>query len=75
MGVLPPKYVNMVRDRVAAVRETCGPDVDIIMENHCGTDTQSAMQLAQAVELENIQTNLLDNDVMITGRVRRPECE
>lgn len=32
-------------------------------------------QLAQAVELENIQTSLLDNDVMITGRVRRPECE
>ena len=53
-GLLPPRYVNMVRDRVAAVREAVGPDVDIIMENHSSTDTQAAIQLSQAVEPYNI---------------------
>ena len=32
-------------------------------------------KVGQAVELENIQTSVQDNDGMITGRVRRPECE
>ena len=53
-GVLPNKYVDLVARRVAAVRETCGPTVDIIMENHSATDTQSAMNLAKAVEPYNI---------------------
>lgn len=32
-------------------------------------------ELSQAIELENIQTSLLDNDVLITGRVRKSECK
>ena len=53
-GLLPPKYVEMVKERVAATREAVGPYVDIIMENHCATNVQSAIQLSQAVEEYNI---------------------
>ena len=78
MGVLPPKYVDMVARRVAAVRETCGPDVDIIMENHCGTDTQSAMQLAHAVEPYNLyyfeepQTPVSYNNRTLSRNIKQP---
>lgn len=41
----PPKYVNMVINRLKAVREAVGPDVDIIMENHSYIDAQVAIQL------------------------------
>lgn len=41
----PPKYVNMVINRLKAVREAVGPDVDIIMENHSYIDAQVAVQL------------------------------
>ena len=30
--------------RITATRETIGPDVDIILENHCYTNAQSAVQ-------------------------------
>lgn len=53
-GLLPHKYVDLYTRRLAAVREAVGPDVDIIIENHCGTDTQSARQLAKASEPYNI---------------------
>ena len=78
MGVLPPKYVDLVRRRVEAVRETCGPDVDIIMENHCGTDTQSAMQLAKAVEPYNLyyfeepQTPVYYNNTTLSKKIEQP---
>ena len=48
--LLSPRLVNLVRDRVAAVREEVGPDVDIIMENHSNVDAQSAVQLGEAVK-------------------------
>ena len=53
-GLLPPRYVNMFVDRVAAVREAIGPNIDLIIENHAGTNAQSAVQLARAVEKYNI---------------------
>lgn len=46
----PASYINLVEERVAAVREAVGPDVDIIMENHSSTDAASAVQLAKACE-------------------------
>ncbi len=52
--LLSPYYVNVVEERVAAVREAVGPNVDIIMENHSYPDAQSAVQLAKAVEKYNI---------------------
>ena len=41
---LSPQYMKIAEARIAAVREAVGPDVDIILENHCYTDAQSAVQ-------------------------------
>ena len=48
--VQSPAVVNMVIDRLAAVREAVGPDVDIIMENHSYIDAQGAVQLGRRAE-------------------------
>lgn len=45
----PQYYINMIEERVAAVRSAVGPDVDIIMENHSSTDANSAIQIAKAI--------------------------
>jgi L-alanine-DL-glutamate epimerase-like enolase superfamily enzyme len=50
----PPSIVNMVIDRLAAVREAIGPDVDIIMENHSYIDAQGAVQLGRLAEKYNV---------------------
>lgn len=52
--LLPAYYVNLVEERVAAVREAIGSDVDLIMENHSNIDAQGAVQLANVVEKHNI---------------------
>ena len=52
--LLPPKYVNLVISRLAAVREAVGPDIDIIMENHSSIDAQAAVQLGRLAEKYNI---------------------
>ena len=52
--LLPPAKVQMVVDRVAAVREAVGPNVDIIMENHSYLDAQGAVQIGRAVQKYNI---------------------
>lgn len=52
--LLKPYYVNLVEERVAAVREAVGADVDIIMENHSFTDAQSAVQLGRRLEKYNL---------------------
>ena len=41
-------------DRVRVTRETVGPDVDIIIENHSYLDANTAIQFAQAIEPYNI---------------------
>ena len=53
-GPLSHKYIALGEERVAAIREAVGPDVDIIIENHARTDLVSAIQLAKAVEKYNI---------------------
>lgn len=53
-GPLPPWVIRMGEERVAAIREAVGPDVDIIVENHARTDTTSGIQFAQAIEKYNI---------------------
>ena len=53
-GLLKPEYVDLVEERVKAVREAIGPNVDIIMENHSFLDAQSAVQIARRVEQYNI---------------------
>ncbi len=49
-----PARTRLIIDRVAAVREAVGPDVDIIMENHSNIDAQGAVQLGRLVEPYNI---------------------
>ena len=49
-GILPQKYVDLVESRIAAVRETAGNNVDIIVENHSKIDALGALQIAKAVE-------------------------
>jgi len=46
--------IEMIEERVAAVRAAVGPDVDIILENHGYSDHVSAEQIARAVEKYNI---------------------
>lgn len=41
---LHPKYMKTAEARIAAVREAVGDEVDIILENHCYTDVESAIQ-------------------------------
>jgi len=54
IGLLSPKYLRMYEERVKAVREAVGPDVDIIIENHSFTDAQSSAQLGNLVKKYNI---------------------
>ena len=44
----------MGEERIAAIRETVGPDVDIICEIHSLLGTNSAIQFAHAIEKYNI---------------------
>ncbi len=53
-GVIKPKTLSMITERVAAVREAIGPNVDLIMENHAKPDCEGAIQIANAVEKYNI---------------------
>ena len=52
--LLTPYYVDLIEERVSAVRETVGPNVDIIMENHSYPDANSAVQLGRVVQKYNI---------------------
>ncbi len=52
--LLKPYYVDLVEERIAAVREAVGPNVDIIMENHSNPDAQSAVQLGRRAQKYNI---------------------
>ncbi len=48
--LLPPWHLAVLEERISAVRDAIGPNVDIIIENHSSTDAQSAIQLAQMAE-------------------------
>lgn len=49
-GIMDQKHLRLSVDRLAAVREAVGPDVDIIVELHAKTDANSAIQFARAIE-------------------------
>lgn len=53
-GPLQHKYVALGEERVKAIREAVGPDVDIIIENHANTDLVSAIKFAKAIEKYDI---------------------
>jgi len=49
-GLLENKQLKVAVDRIAAIREACGPDLDIIIELHSLTDTNTAIQLGRELE-------------------------
>ncbi len=49
-GILPAKTLRLGYDRLKAMRGAVGPDVDIIAEMHCFTDTTSAIQFGRMIE-------------------------
>ena len=49
-GPLSQKVLRVGYDRLKAMREAVGPDVDIIVEAHALTDTTSAIQFGQMIE-------------------------
>jgi L-alanine-DL-glutamate epimerase-like enolase superfamily enzyme len=52
--LLKPYYVQLIEERISAVREAIGPNVDIIMENHSTLDANSAVQLGRMAQKYNI---------------------
>lgn len=46
--------LHRIEERIALAREVCGPDVDIIIENHAMTDYFTAMQIARLAEKYDI---------------------
>lgn len=56
-GLLTYDKLKLYRDRLVAIREAVGPRVDIILENHNGTDVNSEIQFARTVENLNIYYN------------------
>lgn len=54
MGQITPKTLAVVEERVKAVREAIGPNVDIIVENHSSIDAQVAVQIGNALKKYNI---------------------
>ncbi|NVO13661.1 MAG: mandelate racemase/muconate lactonizing enzyme family protein [Rhodoplanes sp.] len=49
-GPLPDKVLRLGYDRLVAMREAVGRDVDIIVEMHAFTDTISAIQFGRMIE-------------------------
>jgi galactonate dehydratase len=52
--LLKPYYLDLVEERIEAVRKAVGQNVDIIMECHSFTDVQSAIQIGKRAEKYNI---------------------
>ncbi len=49
-ALLTPHVMGLFEERLAAVREAVGPQVDIIIENHSNLDALSAIQVANMAE-------------------------
>jgi galactonate dehydratase len=52
--LLSSYYLDLIEERIDAVRRAIGPKVDIIMEAHSVTDAQSAIQIGKRAEKYNI---------------------
>ena len=46
-GIIPNDFMAMVEERMAAIREHCGYDFDIIVENHARTNYPGALQIGE----------------------------
>ena len=51
---ISPEYMRVIEARIAAVREQLGDCGEIILENHCYTDVQSAIQVGKMAQNYNI---------------------
>jgi len=49
-GVLPDRVLRLAYNRLKAIRDAVGRDVDIIVEMHCFTDTTAAIQFDRMIE-------------------------
>ncbi|MGN1192239.1 MAG: mandelate racemase/muconate lactonizing enzyme family protein [Dorea sp.] len=49
-GAIPYEIIKLGAERVRAIREAIGENVDIIVENHGNTDTESGIEFAKAIE-------------------------
>ena len=75
-GPIPLKTQHMIEGRIAAVRQTVGPDVDIMLENHGRTDAVSAVQLAHIAQPYGIYFMEEPNTPMLlqSGKKIHDEC-
>jgi L-alanine-DL-glutamate epimerase-like enolase superfamily enzyme len=48
--LIEPYYMNLIEERLAAVRSAGGKDLEIIIENHSFPDAQGAVQIGQMAE-------------------------
>ena len=46
-GILSRPFIDMVDERMGAIRDNCGWDFDIIVENHCRTDAISGTMIGE----------------------------
>lgn len=53
-GPIRPEIKRLIVERVKAVREAIGPDVDILVENHGRTDAVSAVEMSELIAPYNI---------------------
>jgi len=53
-GLLRQEDLNLVESRLSAIRRECGPELGIIVENHCRTDLNSAIQIGQLCDKYNV---------------------
>ena len=53
-GPIHPKTRALIEERVKAVRDAVGPDVDILVENHARTDAVSAVEMSEIIKPYNI---------------------
>ena len=49
-GPIHPKVRTLIEERVKAVREAVGDNVDIIVENHARTDAVSAVEMSELIK-------------------------
>ncbi|MCB7067030.1 mandelate racemase/muconate lactonizing enzyme family protein [Enterocloster citroniae] len=70
--------LELIESRIAAVRKAIGPKVDIIIENHAYTDTNSAIQIGRMAEkydilyFEEPNTAFLPNVEKISNAIKIP---
>lgn len=53
-GLIPYENLQLIEERISAIRSACGNALDIIVENHCRTDLSSAIQIGKICEKYNV---------------------